>query len=234
MRSKIILIMAIMMGLATTLLFYKYVSKFNDTAPANVHAVEVLTAKEPIHKNQRISPDMIEKISVPDQGIYKQAAREGDQVIGKFASQEIAQGEPVLPERLGTEKEESLIVAKKVKEGMRAVSVGVNFVQSVSNLIEPEDFVDVILTEQPKDAPEPRSSIVLENVHVLAVGRRMIEATKETAYAEYSSATLEVGLKDAVKLVNAAAKGSLHLILHSRLVSAASDTNGKGVTQNVK
>ncbi|MEB3100276.1 Flp pilus assembly protein CpaB [Ferviditalea candida] len=234
MRSKIILIMAILMGLATTLLFYKYVSKFNNMAPEDVHAVEVLTAKGPIHKNQMISSDMIEKIAVPDQGIYKQAVKEGGQAIGKFALQEIAQGEPILAERLGTVKEESLVVSKKVKEGMRAVSIGVNFVQSVSNLIEPEDFVDVILTEKPKDAPEPQSSIVLENVHVLAVGRRMVEATKDTAYVEYSSATLEVELKDAVKLVNSAAKGSLQLILHSKLVPPAADTNGKGVMQNAK
>ena len=49
-------------------------------------------------------------------------------------------------------------------EGYRAVTVGVNINQSVSNLIEPEDEVDVILTKVAKDAagnPITQSDLLL-------------------------------------------------------------------------
>lgn len=223
MKTKLILVLAIIMGLITTLLFYKYMTQFDQETAINESLIEVFTAKEAIQENQRITSDLLEKTSVSQTGIHQQVIKDSSDAIGKYATSDIAAGEQILSHRLSDEKEENLFISRKVKKGFRAVSVGVNFVQSVSNLIEPEDWVDVVFTKK-QTGEDIESKMLLEKVHVLAVGRRMIESNSESIYVEYSSASLELTPQDAVKLVNALESGSIHLILHSRIM----DQEGKG------
>ncbi|HAQ08212.1 MAG TPA: Flp pilus assembly protein CpaB, partial [Bacillus bacterium] len=128
------------------------------------------------------------------------------------------QGEPVLPHRLGTETTEQIYLSRKVREGYRAVSVGVNLNQSAANLIEPEDEVDILFSKK-LEGPDAKivSQIILQKARVLAVGRKMVlpEDTQEP-YAEYTSVTVELKPEDALKLVNSAEQGNIHFMLHKR------------------
>jgi pilus assembly protein CpaB len=95
-------------------------------------------------------------------------------------------------------------------------------VQSVSNLIEPDDYVDIIVTIPPKDDKQLESStVLLEKIHVLAVGRRMVETDAEHPYAEYTTVTLEVKPEDVPKLVNTNDRFKVSLSLYSRIVPEA-------------
>jgi pilus assembly protein CpaB len=132
----------------------------------------------------------------------------------------IVKDEQILSHRLVSEKEEITYVSRKLKEGYRAVSVGVNINQSVTNLIEPEDEVDVILTKTIKGVGSDSrviSEFILKKARVLAVGRKMVnpEDTEEP-YVEYSSVTLELKPEDALKLVNSSQEGNIHFILQQR------------------
>ncbi|WP_438447738.1 Flp pilus assembly protein CpaB [Gorillibacterium sp. sgz5001074] len=217
MRAKIILILALLMGACTTYLFFGYMKRFDEASLAGENLVEVVAAKGAIKKDQRISAGMLEVVQVPKLGLHPQAVKTVSEAEGKMASADLAPGETLLSTRLTEEKDEALFVSRKVKEGYRAVSVGVNFVQSVSNLIEPEDLVDVIYTPPAKGNEPAVSVLLLENIRVLAIGRRMVEADKDTVYAEYSSATLEVLPKALVSLVNADEQGAISLALHTRI-----------------
>ncbi|NBI28364.1 Flp pilus assembly protein CpaB [Chengkuizengella marina] len=229
MRSKITLILAVVMGLVTTLLFYKYINDMDTSAEENVKFVQVVASKQLIPENQVITDDLIELIKVPEGGAHPQAIRNTQEVVGKIALADFVSGQIILPHHIGSEAEESLFISRKIKEGFRAVSIGVNFVTSVSNLIEPEDIVDVIWTQENLEAVntpetgehidnvEVTSDLLLKEVRVLAVGRRMIESTTDTEYVEYISSTLELSPEDALKLVNAANSGEIQLILHSRI-----------------
>ncbi|MFS1511943.1 Flp pilus assembly protein CpaB [Chengkuizengella sp. SCS-71B] len=229
MRSKITLILAVVMGLVTTLLFYKYINDMNTSTEESTKFVEVVSSKQLIPENQVITNDLIELKKVPEGGAHPQAIRNTQEVVGKIALADFVSGQVILPHHIGSEAEESLFISRKITEGFRAVSIGVNFVTSVSNLIEPEDIVDVILTSEnievisnPEtgeriDNPEVSSEILLKEVRVLAVGRRMIESTTDTEFVEYTSSTLELSPENALKLVNAANSGEIQLILHSRI-----------------
>lgn len=217
MRAKIVLILALLMGAFTTYLFFGYMQRFDEAAVAGENLAEVVSAKGPIKKDQIITAAMLEVIQVPKMGVHPQAVKTIAEAEGKMAAADLVAGETLLSSRLSVEKDEALFVARKVKEGYRAVSVGVNFVQSVSNLIEPEDLVDVIYTPPPKNGEAAVSVLLLEKVRVLAVGRRMVEAGKDTAVVEYSAATLEVLPKEAVTLVNSDEQGVISLALHTRV-----------------
>jgi pilus assembly protein CpaB len=222
MRAKIILLVAILLGLVTTFLFFNYMKKYDVVTTANESLIEVVAAKAEIKKNQKIVAGMLQLVQVPKMGVHPQAIKTLAEAEGKIAESNIGAGEVILSYRMINEKDESQFVSRKVKEGNRAVSVAVNFVQSVSNLIEPEDLVDVVYTPPIKTGSNdlaPPSILILEKVRVLAVGRRMVETDKENPYAEYSSVSLEVKPQDEVRLVNADETGKISLILLTRPAS---------------
>ena len=221
MKSKFILLLAVLMALITTFLFYNYMETLNKDQVANSNTVNVVVAKIDIKKDQKISKEMISFIKMPQKSIHSQAIKSISEVDGFFATSHIAKGEPILKHRLASEEKEKIFVSKKVKKGYRAVSIGVNLVQSVTNLIEPGDYVDVVFSEEQKvndDQTIINTQLLLQKVHVLAVGRRMIESTSEDSYVEYASVTLELNQIDSVSLINAHEKGNIHLILHSRII----------------
>jgi pilus assembly protein CpaB len=186
-------------------------------------------AKKAIKRNETIGADAIELAQVPSRGLHPQAIKTLAAAQGKIADTDIAPGELLLSHHLQDRKEESLLVSRKVRDGYRAVSVGVNLVRSVSNLIEPEDEVDVIATpEKVSGQPSPPSALLLEKARVLAIGRRMVEANAETPYVEYASVTLEVKPAEAVAIVNAQEHGTLSLSLLPRPVQTAPETAGAG------
>lgn len=218
MRSKLILLMAVVMGIVTTLLFYQYTKKVNVNQTVSEKTVKVVVAKEKIAMNETISAKKLTIVQMPEKAVLPQSIHNIEDAEGKVASTIIEKGEPVLSHHFISVREESVYVSRKVREGYRAVSVGVNINQSVSNLIEPEDLVDVVFTksDQNNQVP-PTSTILLEKQRVLAVGRKMVtpDQSKEK-YVEYSSVTLECKQQDAVLLINASQEGKIQLILNKR------------------
>ncbi|WP_409274349.1 Flp pilus assembly protein CpaB [Neobacillus sp. SCS-31] len=232
MRSKMVLVLALAMGMITTVLFYQYMAKFDKKETTSAPMAEIVVAKERIDKNEKITAEKLEVIQVSEDRALPQAVPSISQAEGKLADAMIEKGEPILSHRLVSQTEETVYVSRKVKEGYRAVSVSLNLPQSVTNLIEPEDDVDVIFAKEDKkaeDVPDFRTNILLEKARVLAVGRKITlpENTKEP-YVEYTAVTLELKPEDAVKLVKASQEGIVHLMLHTRPVMKADSSPSEG------
>jgi pilus assembly protein CpaB len=227
MRSKIILIAALLMGIVTTVLFFNFMKNIKATPVfKDDKVVNVVAVKQEIPENTRISAGMLEIKQIPESGALSQAIKNPQEAEGKIAASDLTAGEVLLPNHLKTQEEETLFISKKVREGYRAISVGVNIVQSVSNLIEPGDYVDIVVNTTDKSTATVKSSVLLEKVHVLAIGRRMVEAKPDTPYAEYSQVTLELTPSDGVKVINADedASNTLSLMLNSRILKEPSQT----------
>ena len=108
-----------------------------------------------------------------------------------------------------------------IRPGMRAVSVPVDVVGSVNNLIGPNDNVDVIGTFRFPDlkgdaAIDTVTLTILQNVKVLAVGNRWGSQYNEPqSQRGYSAVTLLVWPEEVEMLVFAAQKGRLSLSLRN-------------------
>jgi pilus assembly protein CpaB len=232
LKAKMALMLSLVLGVITTLLFFQYMKQFNSEKAATVETMEVVVAKERIEKNEKINADKLELVSIPKQSVLSQAVTSIAAAEGKLANAMIEKGEAILSHRLGSEIDESVYVSRKVKDGYRAVSIGVNINQSVSNLIEPEDEVDIVFSKMIKDATNLdvlQTEILLKNTRVLAVGRKIQtpENTKEP-YVEYSSVTVEVKPEDAIKLINASEQGKIHFTLNKRpLIGEEQEPNDK-------
>lgn len=228
MRSKLVLVLALVMGIVTTFLFFQYMNQVKAEKAMNSNLVEIVVAKEKIQKNEQITSAKLETAMIPEKALHANSIKSFGDVEGKLANAEIEQGEPILSHRLGSQTAENIYVSRKVRDGYRAVSVGVNLNQSTANLIEPEDEVDIMFSKKlPGQEGNVESKIILEKARVLAVGRKMVlpEDTQEP-YAEYTSVTVELKPADALKLVNSAEQGNIHFMLHKRPVIAEKEAAG--------
>ncbi|WP_407269469.1 Flp pilus assembly protein CpaB [Radiobacillus sp. PE A8.2] len=224
MRSKFLFLLAIIMAIITTFLFFNNTQQPPQTEQvAQQSTVKVIVAKQPITENQLISADMLEEKQVVDENVLPQAVSSIAEVEGKFATGTIESEEIILSHHLTDAQEENLFLSRKVKEGFRAVSISVSDIQSVANLIEPNDYVDVNLTKGDlfKEGQDSTviSEIILSNVHVLAVGKKMVESTTVADQIDYNTITFELTPSDANTLIKATLEGTLHLTLHSRINS---------------
>ncbi|WP_156290348.1 Flp pilus assembly protein CpaB [Oceanobacillus salinisoli] len=213
MRSKIIFPLALVMGIITTILFFSYIKPFHSEEVIQQKTIEVVKAKERIAENQIISSDLLEVVTVTEENIHPQAVRSIADVEGKYTDGVIEQGEILIAPRFKDQQEEKVYVSRKVKDGYRAVSVEANIVETVTNLMEPGDYVDVAVTFVKGDKVETEK--IFSGVLVLAVGRKMdAPVNDESTYTEYNAVTLELKPNEAVKLINAHEKGNIHFTLH--------------------
>jgi pilus assembly protein CpaB len=220
LKPKKILLLALASGLITTMIFYLFVNQSKPNASKKLAMVSVATLNQDIAENQQITKESITMVEVPEAQVHAQAMKDKEEIIGKFTTAPIKAGEVVMRHRILQKEEEEMYISKKVQEGYRAVSISVDFVKSVSNLVEPGDMVDIVLTkgQEGEKMAGFRTEVVLKEVKVLAVGQRMVERKKEGTPVEYLAVTLELMQEDAVRLIDASGQGSLQLILHSKLL----------------
>jgi pilus assembly protein CpaB len=231
MKSRNILILALVMALITTFLFNKYLKDIDMKYKKSQNKITVVTAKNPILKNEKVARDMLELKEISEDAVLPDSVKSIELVEGKYALADISQGETLLSFRFTSEYEEEKQITRKIRHGFRALSVEVNFVESVSNLIQPEDYVDIIFSENIRqDAGKNNiiTEITLENVRVLAVGKSLTEESEqkeqensskqnEKAVVQYTSVTLELKPEDAVKLINNDERGNIKLVLRSKI-----------------
>ena len=70
-------------------------------------------------------------------------------------------------------------IANVLREGYRAVAVGVDPVSGVAGLIWPGDHVDILLTQELEGAPVARKNLgetVLTDVRVIAIDQDMVQS----------------------------------------------------------
>lgn len=230
MKSRMILILALIMALITTFFFSRYIKGLDEKYKENDKRVSVVVAKQPIAKNQRVTKEMLEIKDLSIDSVHPEAVKNAVDIEGSYALTDIKQGEVLFASRFTNQFKETELVTRKIREGLRAVSIEVNFVESVSNLIEPEDYVDVVFSEKlgtSGAAVQVSTQILLQNVRVLAVGTRItlsegqsssekvkVEVSNE---AEYVSVTLELKPEDTARIINADERGNLKLILRSKV-----------------
>lgn len=119
-------------------------------------------------------------------------------------------------------------LAAALKPGMRAISVAIDDVSGNAGLIQPGDYVDVLLTQQISTSPGATSSAdktveaetIAERVRVLAVGTAFTrpkddEKKPSEANSRARTVTFEVTPRSAEVVTVAAHLGSLSLALRS-------------------
>ncbi len=202
-------------GLAATAAVYVGVLQKSAVGPSRTRPamVPVVVARQNLEARTQLKPEMLEVRLIPQEYAWRGGVRSVEAAAGKVLTAPAAAGEPILRNMLALE-ENKVALSYHVPQGMRAVTVQVGEVGGVAGRIEVGDRVDVMAVVPGKrDAPS-RSSLLLEDVAVLALGRAEGGDTRGGGdRRKYTSVTLAVRPRDALLLGLGEQVGRLQLVL---------------------
>lgn len=217
-KMRIIAIIAAVIAGIGIYFFLKEVSK-----PKVAPHTDVVFAVVDIPENTMITEEMLELRPLVDEDMQESYLLDIDSAVGHAASGDIFANEPLNKNRLVLtgELDETNSLAYVVENGMRAVSISVNSVSGIENLIKPGNRVDLIVNYNYKvantggeNSEEQRATkFLLQNRKVLASGT---ELSKEGS-KEYVTLTLETTPEEAIQISCAESIGTIKVILRSSL-----------------
>lgn len=240
LKLVLLLIGAVAVALATRSL---YNNLFNTSAPApSDPTVQVRVAADALPaglllRNEDLDWRPIAKSAVP-QGAVVEGSKVANDITGVMVRRDIAAGAPVLERDIIRPNAPGFLSAV-LKPGMRAVSVAVDSVSGNAGLIQPGDYVDMILVQEttgrnasgfgfPAAEAKARSVVsetVVEKARVIAVGSEFLQhpedgsARKDTSRNAARTITLEVQPRAAEAIAVASRLGTITLALRSFAVT---------------
>jgi pilus assembly protein CpaB len=210
-RQRIIMLGAgILLAAVTVILVRNYLEQERQTIVAEAKRritanqenrpsmAPVLLAKSDIPAGSEINLENIELKTVPVDMIPPQAITSLEKISGMSTIASIAKGEPLSLNKLSIQQIKSPSLAMVTPVGKRAVSVGVENIGSLINMIKPGDYVDVIsIVPVPAEIGQKKDTLVsplFQNILVLAVGRETSAAAFKAAEGKQKKEKAEESL----------------------------------------
>jgi len=180
--------------------------------------VDLVVAKRDLKRGDVIGPDTMAVRSLPRDyapgGAVSPARFES--LVGSRLAAPMKSGEPLLPGALIGADAPGF--SSRVRPGIRALTIAVDEVNSLSGMLQPGDRIDLMISVR----PQPVSGVVqpeltrtlMQDVLVLATGRQ-IRASGDDGPANrtFTTITVEVDPERAQKLVVAQRSGKLTAVL---------------------
>ncbi len=221
-RMPPFLMLLIIVGLAVTatMLYMQQSQKKTEeinalTAAHNAEANQkgqVVYAAKDIPEGTEITADALEQREELISKIPTGAMTSTSAGVGGLAAYPIQQGTIVLSNAVKARIAQQGFEGK-IKEGMRAVTFGIDSNAGVAGFISPGAHVDILCITG--SAAETKAAPVLADVEVIAVGTTYRKAPGETQATQASSITVLVNPDDAEKLVKAVSAGKPYLTLRN-------------------
>lgn len=194
-------------------------------APPAPEIRKIVVAARPLSFGAPLTSDALKEIPWPNhfdvQGAFTGAATLA--LERRTVLSAIGENEPILQSRLSAPGQSATFSAL-IRNGLTAVTIRVDDVMGVAGLVQPEDHVNVLLTQNHGAAGGPKgeaySATLLQNVRVLAVDQN-VDRSRQAKPAR--AVTLEVDLEQAQKLTLAASVGQLSLALRKAGSTALAD-----------
>jgi pilus assembly protein CpaB len=178
---------------------------------ANAKGKVVYTVKD-IPEGQTIPSDALEEREIEQNKIPADAITSASLAAGRVAKYGISTGQIVSQHDLAPQGI-SLGFEAKLKEGMRAITFGVDNNSGVAGFVNPDSHVDVICMVG--SGAEIKAHPVLSDVEVIAVGQIYQKAPGQTTAVPASSVTVTLTPEDSLKLIKAMSVGKLYLTLRN-------------------
>ena len=208
---KRIRILAVAAALFTVIMAYFYLGNLKEQA--EVPKASVVESMVDIKANTEITAEMLKLTEIPQEAVAPGAFTEISSAVGKIATGDIYTGQQIIAPQLAEPGVSTNELSYLIEQGKKAATISVNAVSSVAGLVEPGNKVDVIVVyDEPTD-----SAVVLENITVLSVGKRMKSGSSTSPEDAYETITLSLTANETLKLRKEEAKGEISLALRSYL-----------------
>ncbi|MDB5323947.1 MAG: hypothetical protein JWN40_5578 [Phycisphaerales bacterium] len=196
-----------------------------------VTTIKVAAAKEDLSPGAMIKETDVVLRELPAEAVSHNTFANLADLVGRVVTAQVNKGQPVLETMLAPKGALGGAQAM-VPEGMRAVSLEVNEFSGVAGLLTPGSHVDIVQTIRGKDDSSAMAKTIVENLTVIAVGRRMSTAApipgQDGESAVSRSVTLLATAEQAEAIDLASHTGNPRLVLRNGMDGKV--TGGKGVT----
>lgn len=180
---------------------------------------EVVVARRDLERGELVVPENMAVREVPLQYLPGSAVRPErfEQHIGARLDQPMRSGEPLLAGAIVGAERGSF--SSRIRQGIRAMSILVDEVNSVSGMLQPGDRIDLVFSVRPPSpAGQPPgqevTTTLMQDLAVLATGRQVRPGAEDGAGARHFTAiTVEVTPAQAQQLIVAQRTGKLTAML---------------------
>ena len=194
-----------------------YMRQFHREAAGGA-PVELLAMRRDVAAGEPISEQMLLRRTLPENYLEDRQVLASDlpRVLGVRASIELTANQTLLWTDLATTSRDLRSFSSRIPRGMRAMSIIAASRRGFSELMQPGDRVDVLLT---KARPGPEEKMVtlplLQNLLVLAVGASFGGVDGEVSPRGSNSITVLLSLEQASLLAHAQRDGTLSFALRN-------------------
>jgi pilus assembly protein CpaB len=188
----------------------------------NQAMVDVVVAKADLPRGSLIEASTMAVRSIPKAYAVSGSVAPDrfDSYLGSKIALPMRAGEPLIAQSI--EGADIATFSAKVKTGIRAMTVVVDEVNSVSGMLQPGDRVDLLLSVKPpavtlNSPPAPEvTAALMQDVAVLATGKQVRPGQGDNPQARtFATITIEVSPDAAQKLVVAQRSGKLTALLRN-------------------
>ncbi|MDB5796837.1 MAG: Pilus assembly protein CpaB [Paucimonas sp.] len=214
-KTWIVLGVAVGIGLLAALAARSYLASQMAAIEARARGeqVQVVVAKRPIAKGEKISADKLALRFIPVAYAHSAAVKpnEVDNIEGLPLAYPVNPGEMIVWGLV--EGKKTATFSARIENGRRAITVAVDEINSISGMLEPGDLVDMMLTLDHDG--KRRTFPLLQNMQVLATGQRAVDDPKNGERRQYSTVTLDATPQQAQDLIVAREAGKITALLRN-------------------
>jgi pilus assembly protein CpaB len=191
-------------------------------APKPPRTRDVVVARHDLAKGDLVSAQTMALRSIPEEFVASSAVvpEQFDGFTGMRLATPLRGGEQLLAAAIVGG--EHMTFSHRVKPGIRALTIAVDEVNSISGMLQPGDRIDLLFTARPPNGSEaggqaPEATLPLfQGLLVLATGRQVRAGVDERgAQRGFSTVTVEVEPEHAQRLVVAQRAGKLTAVLRN-------------------
>jgi len=173
LKALIPFVLALVIALTVTVLIYNWM-KHKSNVPVVSRVVpedrgKIVLAGDDLSWGTKISADMVKTAPIAKEYAPAGNFSNPSELVGRVLVTPVKQNEPIIESKLAPRDVTTGGVSAVVHEGMRALAVAGDKVIGLAGLIQPGNFVDILVTVQdPLNDKLHLTKIVLENIRVLA------------------------------------------------------------------
>ena len=190
---------------------------------------DVVVTARPLGVGVMVKPADIKVVKMPAAAFPKGGFSKVEDVLDRPVISNILLEEPILEGRLAA-KGSGLGLAPTIPVGMRAVTVRVNDVASVSGFVLPGMRVDVLVTGRPPSSDGDMTTTVLQNMLVLSAGTTIQPDARGQAI-QAPTVTLLATPQQSETLTLAGNEGRLQLVLRNSSDQNVEATTGRYINE---
>jgi pilus assembly protein CpaB len=206
---------SLIVGSITALLMHTYLEGQTQAIEEKYKGklVPVVVARIDIQPGTPLNADILAARNIPTEFAQSSSISPDNYegLIGRTVAHAMKKGDVITYASLDGPK--TATFSARVAKGRRAITVPVDDINSISGMLEPDDRIDLIASDERNGYRV--SYPLLQQVRVLATGQRTVNDSKTGEQRQFSTVTLDISPIEAQRIIAARDQGRLSALLRN-------------------